>query len=262
VEQIRDLAVVLRWVAFEERHRIVTALTENHGKISALARNSIQSRRFGGTLEPFTASEWRFVERTGADLYRVEGTELKRSFDGIRKDFQRLALASTWSEIMLRAAPEREACPDLFKLHTNALAVLEELPTDARPGTEIALLVAYMAKVLQWAGNQPQIQNCLGCEKPLKELEPHGDVTCIISEAAWLCPNCRNLHAFHLRVAPIAVGDFLMCMTTPIRQVPAAFRAKPVELKALFKFLEALVVFHLPGFDKSAMKSLRFLELD
>jgi len=50
-----DLAIVLRAVPYEERHRIVTALTEHHGKITGMAKNAIQSRRFGGCLETFTA---------------------------------------------------------------------------------------------------------------------------------------------------------------------------------------------------------------
>ena len=278
MEQTRDLAIVLRWVPFEERHRIVTGITENHGKISALARNSVQSRRFGGTLDLFTASEWKIVERPGADLFRLEGAELKRSYEGIRKDFNRLALASTWSELMLRAAPEREACPELFRLHSNALAVLEDLPALVKSGTEVALLTAYMAKMLQWAGNQPQVQQCLGCQKPLESLDPHREVTCVVSEAAWLCPTCRDVQtgsmrhvtrredqAFEqlfLRVAPVALQDFLLSLTTPIRQIPERFRASPDQLRALFVFLEALFIYHLPGFDRTPLKSLRFLGLE
>src|SRR5687768_422160 len=125
----QDLAIVLRTVVFEERHRIVTALTENHGRISALARNSIQSRRFGGSLEPFTAADWRFVEtRPGADLFRLEEANTRRGFENLRKDFERLSMASLFNELMLKLAPEHEPCPDLFRMHANALAVLDEMP--------------------------------------------------------------------------------------------------------------------------------------
>ena len=108
----RDLAIILKTVIYEERHRIVTALTENHGVISALARNSIQSRRFGGTLEPFTASEWLFAQKPGADLARLEEASIRRSFEGLRADFERLSIASVMNEMMLRTAPRYEPCPD------------------------------------------------------------------------------------------------------------------------------------------------------
>src|SRR5262249_45008753 len=111
MERKKDLAIVLRWVPYEDRHRVVTALTENHGRISALARNSIQSRRFGGALEPFAASEWHFVERPGAELYRVEEAQIRRGFEDLRKDFDRLSLASLLNEIILKLTHEREPCP-------------------------------------------------------------------------------------------------------------------------------------------------------
>jgi DNA repair protein RecO len=189
----KDLAIILRSVAFEDRHRIVTALTERHGQISGLARNSIQSRRFGGTLEPFTASEWLFVEKPGAELVQLNEAIIRRSFEGIRKDFERLSLASVFSEFMLRIAPKNENCVDLFKLHSNALAALEEMPEgEASERTILLLLNGYLAKALQWSGNQPRLQACQSCKRSLDTLSPTDSITCLISDAAWLCPNCRS----------------------------------------------------------------------
>src|ERR1700746_1867792 len=104
--QKRDLAIVLRSIAYEERHRIVTALTENHGQISAMARNAIHARGFGGPLDLFAASEWLFVDKPGADLARLDEAQIRRSFEGIHKDFEKLSLASVFSEFMLRVAPK------------------------------------------------------------------------------------------------------------------------------------------------------------
>lgn len=276
MEQKRDLAITLKWVAFEERHRVVTALTENHGKISALARNSIQSRRFGGALEPFAAAEWFFVERPGADLFRVEQAQIRRSFEGILRDFTRLSLASAFNELMLRVAPERVACPDLFRLHSNALASLEEADEVERPGFELMMLNAYMVKVLQWAGHQPQIQCCLGCQRSLTSLDSTIEVTCQVAEAGWLCGGCtesesgrvqnvlraREGFSFDLlfmRVLPIVLDDINTSLHQPIRQAVKSARA-PHELHcALFGFLEALFIYHLPGFDRTPLKSVRFL---
>lgn len=270
MEQLRDLAIVLRWVPYEERHRVVTALTENHGKISALARNSIQSRRFGGALEPFAAAEWLFVERRGADLYRVEEAQIRQGFEGIRKDFERMTLGGIFNELMLKIAPERENCPDLFRVHANALAALVEIDLQ----DQLPLLNAYMAKVLQWSGNQPQLGQCLNCRLPLDRLEPHVAVSCVIADAGWICPSCRDQETRHirgregqgfehslLRVTPAALQDFMTALTAPIRQVPKMTRASKGEHRALFKFLEALFVFHIPGFDPAAINSFRFLDL-
>jgi DNA repair protein RecO len=275
MQETRDLAVVLRSVPYEERHRIVTALTENHGLVSALARNAVQSRRFGGTLEPFAASEWHFFQKPNTELVRLEQAHIRRAFAGLRTDFERLALASLLSEIVLRVAPHIESSGDLFRVHSNALAWLEE----SQPGeNELALLNGYISKVLQWSGNQPQFSVCSGCQSPIESLPVNGSVLGVVADAGWICPSCRSQGAGHardrhqhppgqrfentqLRVSTAAIRDFHMSLGVPIRQIPAAAQATRAQHVELFKFLEALLVFHLPGFDQAAMKSLRFLSL-
>jgi DNA repair protein RecO len=271
MEMKRDTAIILRTTPFEERHRIVTALTENHGQVTAMAKNCISSRRFGGALDPFVASEWLFTEKPGADLLQLQEAVAKRSFEGLRADFERLSLASVFNELMIRVAPKHEPCEDLFKLHANALAALEELPGT---GVDLALLNGYLAKVLQWSGSQPQLQACMGCATPIDQLELGTAVSCVVADAGWLCENCRASHTHHLRAAgpgmsqsllrvtPAAIRDFYSSLTLPIRQIVAVSQASRQEHQALFKFLEALFVFHVPGFDKSPLKGLRFLELE
>lgn len=272
-----DTAIVLRAVPYEERHRIVTALTENHGKISALARNSIQSRRFGGCLDPFTASTWRLTERPGAELFQVEEAMIRKSFEGLRKDFEILALASVFNELMLRLAPERENCIDLFKLHSNALALLEELALASTsekapdPRILLALLNAYLSKVLQWNGTQPQLLRCLGCERSLLDFSAETRLRCHISVACWTCPNCLSAipdtasdyapgfqHRF-FEATQAAVGDFYIGLTTPIRKVPELVQASLTDQKLLFNLMESLLIYHVPGFDRTPLKGLRFL---
>jgi DNA repair protein RecO len=269
MEQKKDLAIVLRSIPYEERHRIVTALTENHGQISGMARNAIQSRRFGGSLEPFAASEWQFVVKPGAELVRIEGAEIRRSFEGLRRDFDRLALASVFNELMLKVAPKYEPAPDLFKLHSNALALLEER---ADPATDLAILNAYLSKMLQWNGSQPRLLGCLGCLKPLSELAHEERLSCVVADAGWVCPDCRGKHTRHLertsqgfehqllRVSPAAIVDFHHGLSRPLKQVPGNLCASREQHQELFRFLEALVIYHVPGFDRQPLKALRFVE--
>ncbi len=272
MEQLRDNAIVLRAVTFQERHRIVTALSENHGQITAMAKNSISSRRFGGSLELFAASEWLYNAKPGAELMQLQEASCKRSFEGLRKDFERLSLASVFSELMIKLSPKMESCPELFRLHANALAALEELPGE---GVDLSLLNAYLAKILQWSGNQPQLQACLACAKPLEALELDAALSCVVADAGWFCPDCRGSQTRHLqreaggafghamlRLTPAAVQDFFESLRLPMRQIVGSNRASKKEHQELFKFLEALFIYHVPGFDQHPLKGLRFLELE
>lgn len=270
----QDLAIVLRSIPYEERHRIITALTEQHGQISAMAKNSIQSRRFGGTLEPFAASTWTFTQKPGAELCQLSEAQIRNSFEGLRQDFKKLSLASVLNELIIKLAPQHQACGDLFRLHSNALFAINEASIEKVEQSGIAFLNAYLAKLLQWSGSQPQLSACLQCQLPLSDLPPRAEVSCLIADAGWVCGKCRaqetrhirerSGNAFHhslLRVTPVAVQDFQMSLRTPIRSVFSAFKGSENEHRALFQFLEALYVFHIPGFDQKPLKSLRFLDL-
>ncbi len=281
----RDLAIILKSIPYEERNRIVTALTESHGVVSALARNAIQSRRFGGTLDAFVASEWTFVEKPGTELLRLEEAVIRRAYDGIRADFELLSVASVMNELMIKVAPKHEPCPDLFRLHANALAYLEETALKGKPPQKalpagtldreiLALLNGYLTKLLQWSGNQPQLERCLGCELSISQMQAHQSLTCVVSDAGWICPSCRSSDTQHvrdrqglsfqhasLRVTPAAIRDFQMGLHLPIRQVPLAIEGSGKDHQELFKFLEALAIFHLPGFENQPLKSLRFISL-
>jgi len=274
MELKRDLAIVLRAIPFEERHRIVSALTENSGLITALARNSIQSRRFGGALEPFSASEWHFSQRPGAELCSLSEAHIRRGYEGLRKDFEKLALASVFNELILKLAPQGEPCPDLFRLHSNALAYLEE---SDKPGADLALLNFYLAKLLQWNGHQPQLELCLVCQAGLDGLLENGipetTLSCLPADAGWVCPNCRTEQTRHvrmqggfqnslLRVSPRAIRDFQWGLLLPIRKAAAIAQASRQEHQELFRFMEALFVFHVPGFDRQPLRGLRFLDVE
>jgi DNA repair protein RecO len=251
------------------------ALTENHGQITALAKNAVQSRRFGGSLDLFVASNWDFTLKPGASLYHLSGAVVREPFDGIRKSFEKLTLASILSEIVIKASAQQGAeiqgGGDLFRLHSNALYFLNETP---QADWEIPFLNAYMAKLLQWSGNQPRIQSCLQCSVLLDEIRPESRLKCILSSASWVCPECSSTTTRHIQnredetlcqsmisVTARALGDFQMSFVTPIRQVVSRIQASKAEHQELFVFSEALFAYHIPGLDRKRLNGLRFLGL-
>ena len=266
----RDLAIVLRSIVYEERHRIVTALTEQHGVVSALAKNAIQSRRFGGTLDIFAASEWHFTLRPNADLCMLSEAHIREPFAGLRGDFTKLAVGSALNELILKMAPQHESSLDLFKLHSNALSVLSTAPD----GSELAILNAYLAKLLQWSGSQPRLHSCLQCGVELESLAPQAEMNCLVADAGWVCPDCcanstrhiqgqstegQKLHHTLLKLNKESIQDFQLSLSIPIKQVPQKIRVKTEKQRELFQFLEGLLIYHIPGFDRLPIKSLRFI---
>ncbi len=256
-EETRDLAIVLRAVPYEDRNRVITAITEHHGRISAMARNAVHSRRFGGCLDLFAASEWRWIDRPGTDLVRLEEAVIRRPFEAVRRDLHRLAIASAWSEILMKVAPERQAAPELFRLHANALAALDDFLEEP-----LILLERYLLKILQASGAQPNLGACLSCAALSTRMDPSESLVCLVAEAGWICSSCRQSTTRHLQGLPkrLSAGTVTRlneALSGSMRQVcrdPAGVEELATE------FLLALMEYHLPGFDRQQIRSLSFFE--
>ncbi len=254
----KDLALTLRSLTYGERDRIVTAITEHHGLVTALARNSIQSRRFGGSLDPFTASEWQFSFKPGADLASLTEASVRHGFEPIRGDFDRLTLASLFAEILLKLIQPGQPVPELFKLYGNALSAIEEW------GASFALLNAFMSKILQWSGQQPQWQACAVCSKSLQDVLKENSETELrirLGEPSWVCAGVhasqtgRPIRELGISLPARVVADALLFTVSPIRKSQESLIGSPAEHEALASALKELLVFHVPGFDRMELKS-------
>ena len=266
MEAIKDLAITLKVVPYDERDRIITAITGNHGKVTVIAKNSIQSRRFGGALDLFTASEWSYSEKPGSDLGLLKEAQVRRSFDGVKKDFSRLSLGSFFAEIVMRIAPSSAPCPELFKLLANALAAVEEYED---PDWNLKILNLFIAKLLQWSGVQPALLNCLSCGYDLRMLaaQEGSRITALISEGGWICGNCHKDSHRHLNeprkveLEPRSLIALALVLPVPLRKAIQEFQPTKDEMQTLFTYLEGLLYFHVPGLDQSPLKSAEFIGL-
>tara|TARA_Y100000590_G_scaffold465010_2_gene635968 strand:- start:874 stop:1758 length:885 start_codon:yes stop_codon:yes gene_type:complete len=255
-----DLVIVLKAVRYQERNQIITGLSQHNGLISAITKNSIQSRRFGGTLEPFVASEWTYLAKPGRDLWRLDQTSLRSEFKGIRTSFEKLSLASVFNEIILKIAQPEQPTPQLFQLHANALDLVEKTELDSQ--TLLVILNAYLAKILHWSGTQPSLTCCKNCQTSLTEIQ--GNVLCLVEDAGWLCQNCRSTE-MHIKernfvhsIEPIALADFMFYLSHPIKQSIHLFQSSKAGQEQILGFLKRLLGYHIPGFNEE-LKSFRFL---
>lgn len=262
MERTKDLAIVLKAVPFQDRHLIVTALTKSYGRITALAKNAIHSRRFGGTLDHFCASEWTWTAKPQSELVFLEQTTFRHSFEDLKAGFENLTLGSVFTEIVLRISQEREPAPELFIFYSNALALI---PKTLDALTTPRLLNVFLLKVLKWCGSQPNLHSCLKCEQAFGSTETYA---CAVANPGWLCGSCREEGAdFNLRgnqtfnLKSEALLDMERILKTPMKQVLSTLEAPLEDHLQIYQYLEALYIYHVPGFDRAALKGIRFLNL-
>jgi DNA repair protein RecO (recombination protein O) len=149
---------VLRTRPYGESDRIVTLITEHHGKLTGIAKGAKNSRRrFAGTLEPFVHVRVVFQQRVASDLVFLHRCELLGTLRQFRLDLDRFAAGSYVLELTDRMVLGRESGRDVYRLVEEALGLLDAgVPSEP-------LLRAYELHLLAASGYAPVLDRCRSC---------------------------------------------------------------------------------------------------
>jgi DNA repair protein RecO (recombination protein O) len=181
VTQFRDRGVVLRTIRLGEADRIVTLMTEQHGKVRAVAKGVRRTKsKFGSRVEPL--SHVALLGWQGrSDLDIINQVEVIDTFRPVREDLDRMAAAMSMLEVVDQIGQERHGNPRLYEMLVGALAALAE-----RNSPMVA--PAFFLKVLSLEGSAPVLEVCVSCgEEDSAQL-----VAFDLTEGGVLCRSCRR----------------------------------------------------------------------
>jgi DNA repair protein RecO (recombination protein O) len=174
----RDTAVVLRTYKLGEADRIVVMLSEQHGKIRAVAKGVRKTKsKFGARLEPL--SHVRLLLYQGRELDIVSQAESVETLAPLVADLDHLTSGLAMVEAVDQIAMEREPAPQLYRMLVGALRTIA-----TRSGPLV--VAAFYWKLLAAEGVSPELDACVRCgsDGPLVAFDMlHGGV---------LCRSCRS----------------------------------------------------------------------
>ncbi|GLZ33977.1 DNA repair protein RecO [Lentzea sp. NBRC 105346] len=177
----RDTGIVLRVQKLGEADRIITILTQRHGKLRAVAKGVRRTTsRFGAKLEPFCHVDVQF--HPGRSLDIVTQVQTLDAFGvGIVNDYQRYTAACAVLETADRlTAEEGEPVVRLYLLVTGALRALSAAERDPS-----LILDAFLMRAMSFAGWAPAVSECAKCGDP----GPHRAFS--VQAGGVVCANCR-----------------------------------------------------------------------
>ena len=159
---VRTYGVVLKARPYGERDMILTLLTPEHGRITALARSVGKNKKQSVLYaQNFVFSHYLLFK--GKGMYIVDSAEVAEPFYGLRNDLSRLALAQYIADVAAKCGEESDAAA-LCSLLLNSLYLLSETDLDA----ELIKLV-FEAKYCIAEGVFPEvICNVCGGGEPVK----------------------------------------------------------------------------------------------
>ncbi len=151
----RDQGVVLRTIKLGETDRIVSVLTQGHGKIRGVAKGVRKpGSRFGARLEP--TSHVALQCYRGRELDVVTQVETIDANRALREHYGSLTHAVSMLEATDQVAQEREPNPALYRMLVGALRTLAESPNPL-------VSAAFFWKLLSLEGFHPMLDACARC---------------------------------------------------------------------------------------------------
>ncbi len=177
----RDRGVVVRTIRLGEADRIVTLMTERHGKVRAVAKGVRRTTsKFGSRLEPLTHVALLGWQGRG-DLDTITQVETIDTFRAVREDLDRMSAALSMLEVVDQVGQERHANPRLYEMAVGAIGALADHHSPM-------VTPAFFLKVLALEGSAPVLDACVSCGQDADELLVAFDLL----EGGVLCRTCRR----------------------------------------------------------------------
>ena len=154
-----DSGIVLRRTDIRDNDRILTILTRDHGKVSALARGLRKpTAKLAAHVDLFAIAELSFA--TGYNLEILTGA-VRHPDSYFTDGLEALAYASILAEVVDRSTEPSTPVPALYELLSQALVAL----APAGPRRPVVLWHSY--RLLDWMGHAPLLSQCAQCGTPL-----------------------------------------------------------------------------------------------
>lgn len=235
--------VVTRTVNYGEGDKIITLLTDTHGKIQAMARGArrTKSKLIAGT-QLFCYGE--FLLFKGKSWYYVDQVEISNTFYKLRNDLMRLSCGTYLIELVNEIAQPELAPGNLFDLAVRTLEMLSDETTDPE-----LILRAAEIKALAFSGFRPQLRRCVNCGRP-------GEMVAFSPSAGGtICRECRNsgLYGYNVSSPALRIMDIMLRWDYD--------KLKCLKLDAeLFKELEKIMRAYVAAHIEKDFVSNRFID--
>ncbi|MFG0286741.1 MAG: DNA repair protein RecO [Rhodopirellula sp. JB044] len=163
-------AIVLRLVEFSETSLVVTLLTRDLGRISALAKGARRLKGpFEGSLDLLSVCRVTLIAKAGDTLDLLTESKLRRRFRGGDRSLSRTYAGYYVAETLRWWLDDSERHEELFDLTLAALGQIDG------EGPVAEILLAYDCQCLRLLGHAPATRACSACGVKLDLLPQNGE---------------------------------------------------------------------------------------
>lgn len=177
-------AIVLRTIEFSETSLIVTLLTRDLGRISAIAKGARRPKGpFEGALDLLAVCRVVVFRKSTDALDLLTEAKLHRRFRAADRSLQRLYSGYYVAEMLRLLLDDHEPHPDVYEL---TIRCLQQIDGD---GNVAAALAFFDLQVLRMLGHAPGTDRCTDCGG---EVPDQRRIAFSLDAGGIVCPGCRS----------------------------------------------------------------------
>ncbi len=125
-------AIVLKTVTFSESSLIVTMLSNEHGKMAAMARGARRNKnKFGGLLQPGSVLDVTYYYKPTREVQNLNDVTQRKATWQMHQQVEKMAIGLATLEMCEQLCHEHEPMPDIFTFLEDFLSWLHT--TEANP---------------------------------------------------------------------------------------------------------------------------------
>ncbi|WDQ14793.1 DNA repair protein RecO [Rhodopirellula sp. P2] len=192
-------AIVLRTVEFSETSLIVTLLTKDLGRISALAKGARRLKGpFEGSLDLLSVCAITLIGKPGDTLDLLTESKLRRRFRGAQRSLDRLHAGYYIAEMLRLLVDDDDPHGELFDMTLSAMGMIDG------DGPVAETLLAFDAQCLRLLGHSPATDRCTVCGKDVERSRRRASFSLV--GGGVVCETCRPAQSHLMTVSWDALG--------------------------------------------------------
>ncbi len=237
-------AIVLRAMKYLESSKIVTLYTEEHGKISVIAKGARRkNNKYGASLEPMTHVMAVVYRKEGRDLQILAECDIVRSYRRISESLQKMSVGLAMIELMNLVAHDEEKNSALFWLLAETLHHLDA--SHAQPSPLLYFFELHMSGLL---GFHPALDRCAACGRAFTDHPPRKmDIRVLMESGGFLSGACAKKSPGGYRLSVEAFELLLALAHASPAEVPEIVNRDKVVEDETGNFLWTYMQYHIPG---------------
>ena len=186
----KTTAIVLRVVEFSETSCIVTMMTREHGKVTAIAKGARRPKSpFEAALDVLSVCRIVFLQKTSAAMDLLTEARLERRFRAASSSLDRLYAGYYIAELLKLLTDDADPHTDLFDLAMQTIETIDAETTSSDDSKSLdETILHFELTALRCLGHLPMLTRCVSCGKEKTTLNR---VSFGMNAGGILCQGCR-----------------------------------------------------------------------